>query len=98
MQNDELDHAFEHLGRIIATEIISKEKVSNSSQLPGKSKQQGKTKPITAIPAIFLTVEEKLQPFVQDIGLEIVCSPVRTLPPRDKGGALVVWPGCSSEH
>ncbi len=33
----------------------------------------------------------------QGIGLAVVWSPVWTLPPRDKGGALVVWPGCSSE-
>ena len=31
-----------------------------------------------------------LWPNGQDIGLEIVWSPVRTLPPCDKGGALVV--------
>ena len=32
-------------------------------------------------------------PCGQGIGLAIVLLPVRTLPPRDKGGALVVRPG-----
>ena len=32
-------------------------------------------------------------PSGQGIGMAIIWSPVRPLPPRDKGGALVVWPG-----
>ncbi len=42
---------------------------------------------------IIVGISGTLWPCGQGCGLAVVRSPVRTLPPREYGGALVVWPG-----
>ncbi len=44
-------------------------------------------------PIVSIIEAGSLWPCGQGGGLAVVRSPVRTLPPREYGGALVVWPG-----
>ncbi len=46
--------------------------------------------------SLLVIVQGSLWPCGQGGRLAVVRSPVRTLPPREYGGSLVVWPGMQS--